>query len=59
MRPERIDSRKGKGLVVVHRCTRCGITSVNRIAQDTAQGDDIGVIAALMGAGQPGRKRVT
>ena len=52
MRPERIEHRKGKGLVVVHRCTACGAVRPNRIAADPVQGDDIDAITAVM-AGLP------
>ena len=48
MRPQRIDHRAGKGLVVVHVCVVCGFTRPNRIADDPAQGDDIDAIIALM-----------
>jgi hypothetical protein len=48
MRPDRIDHRSGKGLVIIHRCTRCGVARANRLAQDTAQEDDIGAIGDLM-----------
>jgi RNHCP domain len=49
MRPDRIDHRSGKGLVVIHRCTRCGFARVNRLAADTAQADDLGAVTDLMG----------
>ena len=53
MRPERIEHRGGKGLVLVHRCVVCGFARPNRIADDPAQGDDIDAIIALMSrAGQ-------
>ncbi len=48
MRPERIDRRKGKGLVIIHRCAGCGATRANRIADDPVQGDDIDVVIAAM-----------
>ncbi len=52
MRPERIEHRKGKGLVIVHRCTACGALRPNRVADDVAQGDEIDAITAVM-AGLP------
>ena len=60
MRPERIEHRKGKGLVVVHRCTACGAQRPNRIADDPVQGDDIDAIAALMAVppSWPGPRRI-
>ncbi len=48
MRPERIDHRRGKGLVIIHRCVECDQIRANRIADDAIQGDDIDVICALM-----------
>ncbi len=54
MRPERMDHRSGKGLVIIHRCVRCGVTRANRLARDTAQEDDIGAISDLM-AEAPGQ----
>jgi len=48
MRPERVEHRSGKGLVLVHRCIVCGFVRPNRIADDLAQGDDIDAIIALM-----------
>lgn len=48
MRPERIEHRGGKGLVLVHRCVVCGFVRPNRVAHDTVQGDDIDAIIALM-----------
>jgi hypothetical protein len=51
MRPERMDHRPGKGLVIIHGCVRCGFRRANRIASDTAQPDDIGSITNLMREG--------
>jgi ribosomal protein L44E len=48
MRPERLDRKTGKGLVIVHRCVSCGCARANRVAADTAQADDIGALSALM-----------
>jgi hypothetical protein len=47
MPPTRLEHRSGKGLVVVHRCRRCGFERANRVAVDTAQPDDLGAIARL------------
>ena len=52
MRPERLDHRSGKGLVIVHRCVQCGFARVNRLADDMAQADDVDVIAGLLGQTQ-------
>jgi hypothetical protein len=48
MRPERMDHRSGKGLVILHRCIRCAVVRANRLARDTVQEDDIGAIAGLL-----------
>jgi hypothetical protein len=52
MRPDRIEHRKFKGLVIIHRCTGCGAERANRIACDSGQPDAIEALAAVM-AGQP------
>jgi hypothetical protein len=52
MRPDRIDTRTGKGLVIIHSCTGCGVMRANRIAVDIIQGDDIGAITAVI-TGRP------
>jgi hypothetical protein len=49
MRPERLDHRSGKGLVIVHRCVLCGFTRANRLAYDMAQADDVDAITGLLG----------
>ena len=38
-----------KGLQLVHRCRRCGVEKVNRIAEDTDQPDDWMAIVRLGG----------
>jgi len=47
MRPTGI-RRAGKRLQLVHRCERCGETRVNRIAEDSIQADDFGLLIELM-----------
>lgn len=47
MPPVRLEHRSGKGLVVVHRCRRCGLERPNRVATDTAQPDDLDTLARL------------
>ena len=37
MRPERIEHRKGKGLVIVHRCTACGAALLIDVATGPAE----------------------
>jgi len=48
MRPDCMDHRSGKGLVIIHRCIRCTVVRANRLARDTAQEDDIGAIGDLL-----------
>jgi hypothetical protein len=52
MRPDRMDHRSRKGLVIIHRCVRCGVIRANRVAQDTVQADDIDAIGYLMCQGR-------
>ena len=47
MAPVGLAWKSGKGLQVRHRCTRCGDETVNRIAEGTAQPDDIGELTRL------------
>lgn len=47
MPPVRLTRHARKGSQIVHRCARCGVESVNRIAQDTAQPDDVGLVDEL------------
>lgn len=47
MVPVGLDTRPGKGWVVVHRCRRCGTTRPNRLAVDTAQPDDLDEVIRL------------
>ena len=49
MRPERLDHRSGKGLVIVHRCLQCGFARANRLADDMVQADDVDAITGLLG----------
>jgi hypothetical protein len=52
MRPDRLEQRGGKGLVVIHHCTGCGAERANRIAADGVQPDAIEAIVAVM-TGRP------
>jgi RNHCP domain len=52
MRPDRVEHRAGKGLVLVHVCVRCGAVRPNRIALDPVQGDEVAAITAVM-TGRP------
>ena len=47
MPPARLTRHGRKGPQIVHRCVRCGVESVNRVARDTAQPDDAGLLEAL------------
>jgi hypothetical protein len=51
MQPDHLEHRSGKGLVIVHRCLRCGARQPNRVADEAAHPDDIGAIASLGAAG--------
>jgi hypothetical protein len=47
MAPIGLTRPRGKGLAVVHRCLRCGVRRVNRVAAGTRAPDDIDVLCAL------------
>jgi RNHCP domain len=51
MRPARLDHRSGKGLVIIHRCTRCNVVRANRLARDTVQEDEGASVSDLMRQG--------
>jgi hypothetical protein len=58
MEPAAIEHRRGKGMVIVHRCQRCGFTRPNRVAVDPVQGDEIdSIIALIRRTVTPGRRR--
>jgi RNHCP domain len=48
MRPERVEQRRGKGFVIIHRCVVCGFARPNKIADDPSQSDDIDAVIAVM-----------
>jgi RNHCP domain len=50
MRPVAVRHHSAKGYQLVHRCERCGATSVNRVAVDTEQPDDWALICELPAA---------
>ncbi|MFG2097566.1 RNHCP domain-containing protein [Streptomyces sp. NPDC048612] len=52
MRPQHVERRRGKGLVLVHRCVACGFVRPNRVADDPVQGDNIDAIITLMASGR-------
>jgi hypothetical protein len=47
MEPIGLTHPRGKGLAVLHRCLRCGVRRVNRIAADTVAPDDLDQLLAL------------
>jgi hypothetical protein len=47
MEPIGLKYRSGKGYQIVHKCIRCGVVTVNIIATDTVQPDDIDELAKL------------
>ncbi|MGD9143082.1 MAG: RNHCP domain-containing protein [Dehalococcoidia bacterium] len=47
MKPIRIQYKSGKQIQIIHRCLRCGIEKVNKIAEDAVQPDDIDEIIRL------------
>jgi RNHCP domain len=47
MRPVALRHHSAKGFQLIHRCERCGVTSVNRVAVDTGQPDDWALICEL------------
>ena len=47
MAPVGMKLTSGKGWQIVHRCERCGVVRVNRIAEGTRQPDDAATLAAL------------
>ena len=46
-----IQYKSGKGYQIIHRCLRCGEKSVNKVAENTAQPDDINLIIELVSWG--------
>lgn len=49
MAPVGLTVHRYKGWQVLHRCVRCGAVRPNRVATDTDQPDDLGVLARLQG----------
>jgi hypothetical protein len=49
MAPIGLTVNRYKGCQVLHRCVRCGITRVNRVAADTEQPDDPAALVRLQG----------
>ena len=48
MKPIRIEYNSKKGFQIVHKCTICGITQKNKIAENTVQEDNKELIYKLM-----------
>ena len=47
MKPVGLRYKGGKGFQIVHICLRCGHESVNKVAENTVQPDDVGTLAGL------------
>jgi len=47
MKPIGIQYKSGKGYQIIHRCLRCCEQSVNRVAENTVQPDNIELIIKL------------
>jgi len=47
MKPIGFAYKSGKGFQIVHKCLWCGCTSVNKVAKDTLQPDDIEALERL------------
>lgn len=47
MRPVGLTHKSKKGWQIIHRCTRCGGQSANKVATNTVQPDDVGLVAQL------------
>jgi hypothetical protein len=50
MQPIGVDHRRGKGLMVLHRCQKCGHRAANRLALDDPNPDSAEAIGRLMAA---------
>lgn len=48
MRPVGIARHSKKGLQIIHRCEKCGVVRVNKIAEHTQMPDDLFLILRLM-----------
>jgi len=48
MKPVKLKYKSGKGFQIIHKCLRCGEGSLNRIAEDTVQPDNIGELTKLV-----------
>ena len=47
MQPIGIQYKSGKGYQIIHRCLKCGRQSVNKIAENTIQHDNMDVVIRL------------
>jgi len=47
MKPIGIQYKSGKGYQIIHRCLRCGEQSVNRVAENTVQPDNMEQVIKL------------
>jgi hypothetical protein len=47
MKPTGLVYKSGKGFQIIHRCASCGAQTVNKVAEDTTQPDDVAALAML------------
>lgn len=59
MEPVGVKYHTAKGWQLIHKCSKCGAQSVNRVDFDSEQADDLAQVLRLMrGSGElPGRRR--
>lgn len=57
MEPMALGHKSGTGFQIVHECRRCGGRSVNRVAEDTVQPDDIAALATMSAKSYSGSVR--
>lgn len=48
MKPIGIKNKSGKGIQIIHKCIKCGLEKVNKMAEFDDQPDDIDVLVKLM-----------
>ena len=48
MEPVGIRFKSGKGFQLVHRCLKCGVNRVNKVAESTVQPDEIEALLPLL-----------
>ncbi len=48
MEPIAVELNSKKGQQIVHRCLKCGVKKLNKVAEDTEQSDNMRLILDLM-----------